>query len=129
MALTAREQFRLGFLTSCAKQGLKPEEIKERVKAAHSLVKAGFVDMQKLLSLYTAAPAMAAGYGLLTSAGAGAIGGYTAAKLTDDNVDPDEAKRQELIAVYRQHAERARRNASRIRYRQGKSAPAKAKLF
>lgn len=129
MALTEKEQFRLGFLACCAELGLTPDEVRENVKVATTLVKEGAYGLGDLLGLYWKIPLATAAYGLASSAGIGALGGHVAAKMTEQEVDPNEAKRQELLAVYRQQAERARRNAARIRYRQPKPAIKQPELF
>lgn len=54
---------------------------------------------------------------LALGAGVGAGAGYLGAKATDQPIDPDEVKQQELVAAMRQHADRARRTAARIGYR------------
>ena len=55
----------------------------------------------------------------------GGYGGYHLANMQDNTVDPEEAKRQELVAAYRSHAERARRKAQTTSYRQPKPAAPK----
>lgn len=128
MALTEKEQFRLGFLTHCARLGLAPAEVREMTKQAVEQVKtAGTPGM--LAKLYATAPFALAAYGLAGSAGAGALGGHVLAKMNEEETDPEQAKQQELMALYRQQAERARRNAARLRYRQSKTAPRQPSLF
>lgn len=128
MALTDKENFRLGFLSCCARMGLTPVEVRQLTKQASAMIKRGY-GVADLLKLYWQAPLAASMYGLAGAAGVGALGGHTLAKMTEEEVDPAEAKRQELLAVYKQQAERARRNAARIRYRQNQTAPKPAKLF
>ena len=119
MALTAKEQFRLGFLLRCAEEGLAPGEVKERVKLAFpkipvkETVNAG----KGLAGLMVKFPLLLGGLTLAGSAVGGAGLGYGAAKLNEENINPDEAKRQELIAAYRRHAERARSTAARTQHR------------
>lgn len=137
--LTPKESFRLGFLLRCAEEGCSPAEIQDRVKLAH--VVRGLVLQEKqavaptstlgalwnLGSTVGMAPLHAAAIGI---GGAGLLGagvGYGAAKLQDEEVDPEEAKRQELIAAYKMQADRARRRAKQRGYR--KPAPAAPQLF
>ena len=119
MTLTAKEQFRLGFLTRCAEEGLTPAEVKQRVKAAWPTPpwrEAGEA-AKSLAGLYLKAPFLIGGLGLSAATLGGAGLGYGAAKLSEENTDPDEAKQQELIAAYRRHSERARRLAARQQHR------------
>ena len=122
--LTARESFRLGFLLRCAEEGCDAEEIQGRVKLA------GWWDETKGVGSVLAAlaagvvklPFQAAAYGIGASGLAGAAGGYGLAKMQAGSVDPEEAKRQELISAYRLQAELARRRSQQRTYRRG--APA-----
>ena len=144
MALTPKEQFRLGFLLRCAEEGCDAEAVRGRTKLAgelRELVRLDVADdlrektavggigtllgaLGATVKGYAMAPLHLAAIGL---GGAGLVGaglGYGAAKLNDDDVDPEEAKRQELIAAYRMQADKARRRAARTGYRQPKlSAP------
>lgn len=128
MALTEQEQFRFDMLSRFVQLGLTPTEVQGRVKAATQLVKQAF-GVSGLLSLLATAPLQATGYGLAGSAALGGLAGHLAGRVTDQDIDPEEARRQELIGVYAQQAERARRNAARIRYRQQNAKPAAPKLY
>jgi hypothetical protein len=127
MALSSKEQFRMGFLLRCAEEGIGADEIKGRVKMA-------FINPAKIpgaalnaLKLWAGIPLRIGALGLGGAALAGSAGGYGLAKATEEEIDPAEAKRQELIATYQQQADKARRAMSRQRYRG--QAPAAPKLF
>ena len=67
--------------------------------------------------------------GLAGSAVLGAGGGYLAAKMTETDASPEEAKTQELIAAYQQMADRARRSMQMRRYRQPTPSPTGPRLM
>ncbi len=129
--LTPQESFRLGFLLRCAEEGCTPAEIKERVKlaVAPALLGGGLSTLRSLLSptwnsLKTMGtfPLHATALGIAGAAAAGGAGGYGLAKLQNSDVDPDEAKRQELISAFKLQADLARRRAQQRSYR--RDAPA-----
>lgn len=106
--MTDREAFKLGFLLRCAEEHLSPEETHARVKSATLLGGLGT----------TAGVGLgAAGLGLGAAAGVGAGAGWLGAKLTEPDMDAEDAKMQELIAAFHQQADQARRTAARIAYR------------
>lgn len=134
MPLTAQENFRLGFLLRCAEEGCDTTEIRERVKLASALTKFAWSVTNDVISpLWSAAKAVGTlpihmtAAGLAGSAVLGGAGGYGLAKLQNSDIDPEEAKRQELISAYQLQAELARRRAQQRTYR--RSAPAAPKLF
>jgi hypothetical protein len=108
--LTEKEAFKLGFLTHCADQGMNIEETRLAIRQTHAQLKqAGIGDfigsaaggaknlvkgiLSKGLSLgvptlLAAPPLIGAGIGL------------AAAKATEEDMDPEEAKKQELLAEY-----------------------------
>lgn len=118
MAMTAQEAFKFGFLLRCAEEGLTQAEICARIKVAQqgapglgtigTLASTGLHGLKSLALL-----------GLVGSAGLGAGTGYAAARMTEPDSDPEEAKLQETISTYQLFADAARRNAQRRRlYRQ-----------
>lgn len=118
--LTAKDAFRLGFLLRCAEDGRTPEQIRSMTKVAG----VGSEWLKSLMSLGAGAgelaikaPLYAGGALLAGSAATGALAGHTAAKLTEADSDPEETKRQELMAAYKRHADIARRRASKLSYR------------
>ena len=129
--MTPRENFRLGFLLRCAEEGLDRDAIVERVKFAS--VMSNFVKMAGIGDLVNGGKFLAfsplhawlLGMGGSTLAGAGL--GYGAAKMQDQSVDPEEAKRQELMAAYRAQADRIRRKTKQMDYR--RPAPQAPQLF
>lgn len=114
MALDQRQQFKLGFLLPCADAGLDVDQINQLID--HVLEKRawgweGLYDRALGLakgSLFTAG-------GLALGAGAGT--GYLAAKMTEPELDPEQIQKQELIAAYKQHTDRARRALANKSYR------------
>lgn len=103
--LTPRQAFKFGFLMRCAEEGLTQQETTARIKLAGI--------MSSLGNLAVAAPAVT----LAASGVGGAALGYGAAKLTEPDADPEEAKLQELMAAYRMYADHARRNTKQRGYR------------
>lgn len=116
--MTEIEQFKFGFLLRCADEGLSPPQIEERIKLASVIGGIGGA-----MAAGAKGTAGLLGAGLAGSALLGAGGGYIAAKAQEQQVDPEEAKQQELIAAFRQHAEQARRTAARIRHRMQQQRP------
>lgn len=124
--MTPQENFRLGFLMRCAEEGCTSEEVQERVKIASdhlngTMVKSAIGNVAG--SLWSAAktigymPVHASALGIAAAAGLGGVGGYGLAKLQSSDIDPEEAKQQELIAAYKLQAEMVRRRASQRQYR------------
>lgn len=114
--LTPNQMFKVGFLLRCADEGLSEEATAERVQAAQWFVdhieKQGglggdVIKVIKNLGLW----------GLVAGGLAGGAGGYTAGLMTDEPADPEEVKKQELVAAYQQHADRVRRQSARGHYR------------
>ena len=105
--LTPLEAFRVGFLYKCADDGLTPDQIRQRVEVAASLVEkhAGLLgdlgSAASQLGTWGTAGAIAAPIGV------GAVGGYMAHKLQEDDLDEDDVKQQELIDEMRRWARRA----------------------
>jgi hypothetical protein len=134
--MTPQENFRFGFLLRCAEEGCTTEEIQERVKLAHDRLQVaarekqafagpGFAGVARdvlspvwnLGKTLVTAPLHATALGIAGSAALGGAGGYALAKLQNADVDPEEAKRQELMAAYKLQAELARRLAAQRSYR------------
>jgi len=130
MDVTAREAFRLGFLSRCAEEGLTAEALETRIKSAAekkswvlptaAVVGAGLAGsnfirggLQDVVSgVGTLAGLIPAG-GLLAGAGLG----YGAAKATEPNITDDDIKAQELADTYRIYAARAKANRRARQYR------------
>jgi len=115
--MTGREAFKFGFLLRCADEGLSSEQTRHRIDTVleKRAFGKGLFDLVQFLASY---PVTVGGTAVAGSALGGAGLGYLGAKATEQDVDPEEAKSQELVAVYQQQADRARRNAARFRYRQ-----------
>jgi hypothetical protein len=135
--LSAKEAFRLGFLTRCAEERLIGEKLTTRIKRAAE--KKSWI--WPVLALGSAAAAGAGlgrgatkgtgdllrGYGTMlgTAGAAGLAGGagigYGLAHATQPNITDDEIRAQELAQTYRIYAERARaKNKSKKQYRVAK---------
>lgn len=108
MALTAREAIKSGFLLACAERGLTEDETRDLIKTALSK------DANLLSTLATAGTSLA-GLGLVGAGGLGFGAGHVAAKMTEPDITPDEAKKQELITAYQLYADQAIRAAKRRR--------------
>jgi hypothetical protein len=147
MSLTPRQAFKFGFLLRCADENLSEEETQGRIKLAMDRltwdgqpvpIDAAIIEREIAEWEKQAAGGIIGGLGqglgavggllkdlgwvgLLGGAGAGALGGYSAARMTKKDVDPKEMKKQELIAAYKQQAERIRRQMAARSYRQPKA--------
>lgn len=144
MDVTAKEAFRLGFLTRCAEEGLSGEALSRRIESAANekqawfwpalAAGAGAWGLSRLLESGSNAANAAraalqvpeyAGRAALTLGGtAGAAGllgggalGYGAAKMTEPEVSSDDIKQQELAETYRIYANRARAKRKARKYR------------
>ena len=118
MSLTPNQMFKVGFLLRCADEGLSEEATAERVQAAQQFV--GHIEKQGQLGGVGKGMSLAKSLVLWSLIGgglAGGAGGYAAGVLTDEPADPEEVKKQELIAAYQQHADQARRQLARGHYR------------
>ncbi len=121
--LTAKDNFRLGFLLRCAEEGCTIEEVQDRVKIAagggldvlRSLIRPAWNGVKTLAT----APIHATALGIAGAGILGAGGGYGLAKLQNSDIDPEEAQRQELISAFKLQAELARRRAQQYSYRRG----------
>lgn len=141
MTMTPRQAFKFGFLLRCADENLSDEQVAERIKYAAErlgwdgespLLPAELVEACLATWEKQASPLEGVGaignlvknlglWGLAGGAGLGAGAGYLTARMTDKEVDPDEVKKQELIAAYKQQAERIRRQMAARSYRQPKT--------
>lgn len=136
--LTQKDNFRLGFLLRCAEEGCDMHEIRERIKTAEVFTKmaiGGWMDVARSLfnpawdaaKTIATVPVHATALGIAGAAGLGAAGGYGLAKFQNSAVDPEDAKRQELISAYQLQADLARRRAQQRSYRP--KAPTASTLF
>lgn len=120
MALDERQQFKLGFLLQCAEEGLAPDEIRERIKFANlswnpaSWPAAGWEGLSNAAGVAKSLGTM----GLVGGIGLGAGAGIGLAKMTDQDIDPEQIKKQELLAAYKQQTDRAKRTLMARSYRQ-----------
>jgi hypothetical protein len=114
--LSPRDAFKVGFLYRCAETGSDPELLLDRLV---QLEKRADEEGGGLGSALNPFNWLRFGgrmglYGLGAAAGLGAAGGYAAHSLMNSPVDPEEAKRQELIGAYNSYAEQIRqRNKAR----------------
>lgn len=125
MAMTPQEAFKFGFLLRCAEEGLSPDEIADRIRLGITKQ----ADIGKILGGVVSGGTNLAALGLAGSAALGAGGGYMAAKLTEPDADPAEAKTQELISAYRLYADEMARNAKRRRMYRDARVPAGPRLL
>lgn len=146
MDISAKDAFRLGFLTRCAEEGLTGEALQQRIaNAANTEKTAGFWSYALPASALAAISA-AVGYGGKATAdaartaatipgiagravaglgtGAAAAGllgggalGYGAAKMTEPEISDEDIKQQELAETYRIYADRARAKRRARKYR------------
>jgi hypothetical protein len=105
-SMDARTAFKLGFLTKCAEDGVSPEELQTRIKAA------GFVaDAAK--AMFSVPGAL-----MLGALPVGFGAGYVAADAFSTPTESvDDVKRKELMEAYRRATDRANRVAQRMQTR------------
>jgi hypothetical protein len=124
--MDAREAWKFGFLKRCAEEALSDVQIAERIRRASkqadeswpAAVMRGVRDTANTVSTVVNPVAGAAktlgstvvDYGLPV-AGLGAIGtgaglGFLAARMHNDDADPEEVRRRELIEAYRHYTAR-----------------------
>jgi hypothetical protein len=124
--LSARDAFKVGFIARCAEDGLRPEEIRLRVKQAAELLEkhatflgdmAGkVVDVGK--GIGTAAVDWGVPLGLAAPPILGGMAGYGLARATDiDDTDVEDIKNQEVLQEYRRQSDRLRRERAVRDYR------------
>jgi len=113
--MTPQQAFKLGFITRCLDEGLTVQQANDRAAFGLAMEKSGGI-LDGVKSLAGGLGGLGI-LGLLGGAGAGMAGGAAVASAVDQPMDPEEAKMQELISTYRQHAEEARRTAARRTYR------------
>jgi hypothetical protein len=117
MALSAREAFKVGFLSRCVEEQLTPAQMLERVQAANDLLEKRAFITGMLDKLYGLGEGVAKGlfmYGLPLALAAppiiGGIGGYALSRATDiDYQDIEEVKNMELVEAYKRETEALRR--------------------
>lgn len=121
MPLTAREAFKVGFMLRCADEGLTPAQAQERIEKAAGFFKEStrFLEpvVQAVKPLSTVAETVEANKpvskfltNILWGAplAVGAAGGYAAHKLTANDIDEEDVRKQELIDELRHWTRRAR---------------------
>lgn len=114
--MTPGEQFKLGFLARCAEEGCTIKEAEHRAKLAFGWPEAAINTAKE----YYTFPLW---YTLLASGAAGAAGyggGYALGKAKEQDITPEDARHQEMLAALQRHTEQARRSAARKQYRQAK---------
>jgi hypothetical protein len=130
MDITAKDAFKLGFLTRCAQEKLTEPELDARLEKAAEISKSallGFtaspVDITKNIApaaetLMGAAKALLAVPPAAAIVGGGALG-YGAAKMVEPEINDDEIRAQELADTYRLYAEKAKAHRKVRQYRLG----------
>jgi hypothetical protein len=103
--LTTKEAFVAGFALRCAELNIPASE----VEAAAQKVLDGLTKQADVAGVLGTGLGNLAGLALLAPPALGYVGGYTAAKLRDADVDSEDLKNNELITEYRRLAAAARR--------------------
>lgn len=123
-AMTAQEQFRVGFLMRCAEDGCTLEDISQRIKQANNplwmgagigagqAAVSGLSNLKDLFYDYMKSPAYIAGVGIPLAAAAGGALGHGAGIVQSQDADPAELKRQELLQAYKVQAARIKQLAA-----------------
>jgi hypothetical protein len=123
MDITAKDAFKLGFLTRCAQEQLIGPALDERLEKAALLgLTASPIDVTKSLpgasDLVGAAKALLAVPPAAAILGGSALG-YGAAKMIEPEITDDEIRAQELADTYRLYAEKAKAHRKVRQYRLG----------
>lgn len=105
--MTPKEAFKIGFFEKCAKDGLSPEQILQRIQHARVMIKMAGPVADAAGAVAGGGAAAAANtfksllpYMLIAPPIAGLAGGALLAKAQDDTYDKDEMKKREEIAEY-----------------------------
>lgn len=93
--MTPREAFKEGFIRRCSEEGLTPEQTEARIEKAASF-------WNNLVANHGTQLALAAPVAV------GALGGYAAHHLTNNDTDEEDVRKQELIDELRQWTRRAK---------------------
>lgn len=128
--LTAKEAFKIGFLAKCAEDGLTPDQMLARVKAAKdAFEKRAFIGglLGSAAGAVGGAAKTVAGYGIPLALAAppilGGLAGYGLAKATDvDDTDVDDIKNRELVEEYKRQAAKLQQQAAVRKYKQERSS-------
>lgn len=115
MPLTSREAFKCGFLARCAEDGLSPEGMLRRAKAAREKVAVLGTLINKTVDVGKGVVDASLGWGIPLALAAppilGGIGGAALAKATDiDDQDVEDIKDKELLDEYRRQTAQLRRH-------------------
>jgi hypothetical protein len=116
--MTPREGFKFYFYYRCAEEGLSADEARDRARSG--LEKRAIPNPLPVLwggAKTMGALGLAGAVGIPAVAGAGI--GLGLANAQEHDVDPDEIRRQELIATLNFHADQARRRAAMKNLRAG----------
>lgn len=115
--LDSRQSFKAGFLLRCAEEGLTREETEARISLGLEKVAGWGTDSVKTLAGtgggLISGLSLASLLGVFGAGAVGGAGGITAAKLTEPDMNTEEAKTHEMIAALQYHAENARRSTAR----------------
>lgn len=115
--MDGRQAFKVAFLARCVHEGLKPDEVLQRVKQQREkiavlgeLVGFGTNALGKGVDALSRLGSTALSWGIPLAVAAppvaGALAGYSVAKAQDiDDTDVDELKRQELIRELKMRAD------------------------
>lgn len=122
MDVTAKEAFRLGFLTRCAEEGLTGPALQERIKQAsipigYVVPGLGILAGAALLTGQPGAAGVMMGIPAAAGLAGGAALGYGAAKATEPDISAEDIKAQELADTYKVYANKARAARKAHQYR------------
>jgi hypothetical protein len=113
--MTPKEGFRFGFLYRCAEEGLTVKQAFDRARCALEKQAGLWNEAKSGVGAAWGGLKTLGGLGLLAGVGVPAVVGtgigLGLAKAREQDIDPDEIRRQELISAYRFHADQARRRA------------------
>lgn len=113
MSDSAKDAFKIGFLTRCAEEGLTGAALSARLEKAAQFDEKSAGVVADITNTGLTAAGIPLGAALLAGGGLG----YGAAKLTAPKLDEDEMKNQELINTYKVMAARAKAQRKLRSYR------------
>ena len=131
--LTPTEAFRAGFLLKCAEDGLSASALQARLALLGQHVKTAGT-AETLANLGLSLPLLAVGGGAAIGAGLGGVTGSIAAAAQDPlqvgrPASLNRVQQAEMISVYRQQAEKLRRQKKQLDRQAAASAKPRKNIF
>lgn len=115
--MTPDQAYRAGFLAYCAEHRIPLEAVPAMIKRADLLGGAANAAGNAATAVAYKIPALALGATALTGLATGAGLGAAAGHVTEADTDPADVRHNELVSLYRQYADIARRQQAHRAYK------------